>query len=68
MGDFPGGPAVETSPSNTGVAGSIPDQGAKIPHALQSKNQNIKIKKTRGTIVTGSMKTLKLIHMKQTDE
>ena len=47
MGDFPGGPAVETSPSNIGVAGSIPDQGAKIPHALQSKNQNIKIKKQR---------------------
>ena len=44
MGDFPGGPAVETSPSNIGVAGSIPDQGAKIPHASWSKKQNIKKK------------------------
>ena len=31
--DFPGGPMVKTSPSNAGGAGSIPGQGAKIPHA-----------------------------------
>ena len=40
--DFPGGPAVRTSPSNAGAAGSMPGQGAKIPHASQSKNQNVK--------------------------
>ena len=38
--DFPGGPVVKTSPSNAGVAGSIPGQGAKMPQ----KNQNIKQK------------------------
>ena len=35
---------VKTSPSYAGGAGSIPGQGAKIPHALQPKNQNIKQK------------------------
>ena len=30
--DFPGGPAVKTSPFNAGGAGSILGQGAKIPH------------------------------------
>ena len=33
--DFPGGPVVKTSPSNTGAVGSIPDWGAKISHASQ---------------------------------
>ena len=36
---------VKTSPSNAGGAGSIPDQGAKIPHALWPENQNIKVKR-----------------------
>ena len=36
---------VKTSPSNAGGAGSIPGRGAKIPHALWPKNQNIKNKK-----------------------
>ena len=40
--DFPGGPVVETLPSNAGGAGSIPGRGAKIPHASGPKNQNIK--------------------------
>ena len=35
--DFPAGPMVKTSPSNAGGAGSIPGQGAKIPHALGPK-------------------------------
>ena len=35
---------VRTSPSNAGGAGSIPGQGAKIPHALRPKNQNIEEK------------------------
>ena len=43
-GDFPGGQVVKTSPSNAGRAGSIPGQGAKIPHASRPKNQNIKQK------------------------
>ena len=42
--DFPGGPVVKTSPSNAGGAGSIPGQGAKIPHASWPKNQNIEQK------------------------
>ena len=44
MRDFPGGPVVKTSPSNAGGAGSIRDWEARIPHALWSKNQNIKQK------------------------
>ena len=35
--DFPGGPVVGSSPSNAGGSGSIPDQGPKIPHALEAK-------------------------------
>jgi len=43
-GDFPGGPVVETSPSNAGVIGLIPGQRAKTPHSSWPKNQNIKYK------------------------
>ena len=43
-GDFPGGPAIKTLPSNAGSVGSILGQGTKIPQALWSKNQNIKQK------------------------
>ena len=32
--DFSDGPVVKTSPSNEGVAGSIPSWGTKIPHAI----------------------------------
>ena len=42
--DFLGGPVVKTSPSNAGGTGSIPGQGAGIPHSSQSKNKNIKQK------------------------
>ena len=42
--DFPGSPVVGTSPSKVGGGGSIPGQGAKIPHALQEKSQKIKQK------------------------
>ena len=35
---------VKTLPSNAGAASSIPVAGAKIPHASQPKNQNIKQK------------------------
>ena len=39
QGTFPGGSVVKTAPSNAGSAGSIPGQGAKIPHGLRPKNQ-----------------------------
>ena len=35
---------VKTSPSKTASAGSIPGQGAKIPHVSWPENQNIKQK------------------------
>ena len=41
---FPHGPVVKTSSSSVEDAGSIPGQGAAIPHALQPKNQNLKQK------------------------
>ena len=40
--NFPGSPVLKTSPSNPEGVCSIPGWGAKIPHALQSKHQNIK--------------------------
>ena len=40
--NFPGGPVAKTSPFSAGNVGSIPGRGARIPHALQPKNQNIK--------------------------
>ena len=42
--DFPGGPEVETSPSNAGGASSVPGWKAKIPCALWPKIQNVKQK------------------------
>ena len=39
---FHGGAVVKNPPANAGGAGSIPGQGAKIPHAPRPKNQNIK--------------------------
>ena len=32
VGDLPGGPVAETSPSKAGCVGSIPDLGAKLPY------------------------------------
>ena len=51
---------VKTSPSNAGDVGSIPDQEAKIPHALWPKHQNIK----RKQYVMNPIKTLKMVHIK----
>ena len=42
--DISGSPVVGTSHSSAGGTGSIPGQGARIPHASQPKNQNIKQK------------------------
>ena len=36
------GPVVKTSPSNAGDVGSIPDQGADIPHASVAKKPKLK--------------------------
>ena len=55
-GDFPGVPVVDFT-SNSGGQSSIPGWGAKIPHALGPKN--------RSNIVTNSIKTLKMVHIKK---
>ena len=39
--DFPGGPVVKTPPSNAGGTGSVPCQGAKIPHASWAKTKTL---------------------------
>ena len=52
---------VKTSPSNAGVVGSIPGQGAKIPHAPRPRNQNIKQNKSNS--VKNSIKMLKFVHI-----
>ena len=59
--NFPGGPWVKTSSSKAVSVGSVPGGGAKIPHALQPKNQNIKQKQYR----TQFNKYFKLVHFKK---
>ena len=49
---------VKISPSNARGAGSIPGRRAKIP---PPRNQNI----NRNNIVTNSIKTLKMVHIKK---
>ena len=39
---FPGDAVVKNLPASAGGTGSIPGQGAKIPHASQPKNQKHK--------------------------
>ena len=63
MRDFHGGPLVKNLPSNGRDVVSIPGQGTKIPHASQLKNQSIN---SRSNIVTESIKTLKMVHIKTT--
>ena len=55
---------VKTSASNAGGTGLIPDLGAKIPHASQSKRPKYKT----GTIVTNSVKALKVVHIKENNK
>ena len=62
MRDFPGSPVVKAYPSSAASAGSILGQGAKIPHASQSRNQNIN---NRSNIITNSIKALKMIHIRK---
>ena len=61
--DFPGGPVVKTSPSNTGGAGLIAGWGTEIPQASRPADQNIN---NRSNIITKSIKTLKMLHIKNT--
>ena len=53
---------VKTSPSNAGGASLIPGQGPKVPHASWPKTQNIH---NCSNIVTNSIKSLKMIHIKK---
>ena len=55
---------VESWPSKAGVLGSIPGQGAKSPYASWPKKQNKQTKHKGSNIVTNSVKTSKMIHMK----
>jgi len=50
---------VKTSPSNAVGEGSTLGRGAKIPHASQSKNQNIKQKQYCTTFNTD----FKIVHI-----
>ena len=53
---------VKNSPSSAGWgAGSIPDRGAKIPHASGPKKQNINQKQYCNKF----KKTLKMVHIKK---
>ena len=45
MGDFPGGPVVNTLPSNAGGASWILGQEAKIPHAIERKTNKTQKRK-----------------------
>ena len=60
--DFPGDPVVMTLPSNAVGTGLIPGWGAKILHFQQPKSKI----KNRNNIVTSSIKTLKMVHIKKT--
>ena len=42
--DFPAGTVVKTLPSKAGCVGSVPGWEVKIPHALRSKDQNLRQK------------------------
>ena len=54
---------VKTSSSNAGDVSSSPAGGAKILHASWSKHQHIK--NNRSNMVTNSIKTLKMVHIKK---
>ena len=55
---------VKTLTSNAGGAGLIPGLGAKILHALQPKKKKKNIN-NRSSIVTNSIKTLKMVYIKK---
>ena len=62
---IPGCPVVKTPPSEAGgcwFTGSIPGQGAKIPHASWPKKAK---HKKINNIVTNSIKISKIVHVKK---
>ena len=61
MGDIPGGPVVKTLLPSAGGAGSIPGRGTKNPHAWRPKAKTW----NGNSIVTNSIKTLKVVHIKK---
>ena len=64
-GYFSEGPVVQASSSNGGVVGLTPGWGVKITHVSWPKKSK---HKNRNNIVTGSMKTLKIVHIKKKKE
>ena len=54
---------VKTLPPNPGGAGLIADWGTEIPQASQPTDQTIQ---NRSNIITKSIKTLKMLHIKNT--
>ena len=58
---------VKNLPSNARSVGLSLSQGAKISHALGPKNKTTTTKNPvkQRNIVTNSMKTLKLVHIKK---
>ena len=61
MKDFSGSPAVKTLPFHAAGAGSIPGQGAKIPHTTWPINKNIKQKEYCNKF----NKDFKMVHIKK---
>ena len=59
--DFPG-PVVKISLSNAADEGAVPDEGAKILHASWLKKPG---HETTEAIVTNSIKTLQMVHIKK---
>ena len=57
--DIPGGPVARTSTSEAGGLDSISGWGAEHPHASWPKNP-----RNKNNIVTNSVKTLKMVHIK----
>ena len=57
-----GCPMVKILPSKAGGVSLIPGRGAKIPPASEPKDQNIN---SGSNIVTNSVKTLKMVHIKK---
>ena len=62
MGDFLGCPVVKTLSSSAKGEGSIPGQGAEIPHGMWPKKQNTN---NRRNISTNSIKTKNGSHKKK---
>ena len=59
--DIPGGPVVQTLPSNAGGRVQSLARGLRS-HMLAAKTQNIK---NRSNIITNSIKTFKMVHIKK---